>query len=113
MLRSTKFMFVCLFLTFAFVNVGQAQAQSTYELGPFMAIGSGETASEAEANAYGEAWDIVAAMAEVIPEGHEIIDFVVESGQLVGDTYFLEFHLVVEYDPNPPGGGGGTGGPGA
>jgi hypothetical protein len=112
MLRATKILSVCIFLALAFANVGQAQAQATYELGPFLAIGDGETPTEAEANAYGDAWDIVAAIAAVLPEGHEIIDFVVESEALFGTTFFLEFHLVVEYDSNG-GGGEEVGGPGA
>jgi hypothetical protein len=112
MRRATKILSACFFLTMAFVGSDQAQAQSTYELGPFVAIGVGRTSSMAEANAWSEAWDIVAVMAEVIPDGHEIIDFVVERAELVtSNTYILEFHLVIEFDPNPPG-GGGQGGPG-
>ena len=37
---------------------------------------------------------IAEAMAETIPEGHEIIEFVVESEELVtNNTYVIEFHL--------------------
>lgn len=97
MLRATKILSVCIFLALAFANVGQAQAQSTYELGPIMVIGDGETAEEAEANAYGEAWDMVESIAAFLPEGHEIVDFVVESEELIGTTFILEFSLVVEY----------------
>ena len=112
MLPATKLLPVFFFLALAFAHVGQAQAQATYELGPFLALGDGETPAEAEANAYGDAWDIVAGIAAILPEGHEIIDFVVENGELIGTTYWLEFHIVVEYDPNG-GGGEEVGGPGA
>ena len=97
MLCATRLLSVCFFLALAFANVGQAQAQATYELGPFLVIGDGVTSVQAEENAYGEAWDMVETIANALPEGHEIVDFVVESEELLGTVFILEFSLVIEY----------------
>ena len=113
MLRATKLFSVVFFLMLSMASVSQAQAQSTYELGPFLAIGFGETASQAQADAYAEAWDMVDSIAAILPQGHEIIDFVVESQEQLGNSCMLEFHIVVGYDGLPGVVGPGPGGPGA
>ncbi len=108
MVRATQLLSICVFLMLALVNANQAQAQSTYQLGPFVAIGFGETASLAESDAYGEAWKMLESIQAELPGGHEIIDLVVESGELVGDSYFLEFHVVIQSVLIPKLGGGGS-----
>jgi hypothetical protein len=97
------------------MGANQAQAD-TYEMGPFTVTGFGPTDSLAEADAYGEAWDIIIGILDDLPEGHVMIDFVIESGVLLAPgVYELQFHIVIEYDPFAPSGGGGQagGGPGA
>ena len=115
MLRATKAFSSLLFVALVLLSANQAQAD-TYEMGPFSVTGFGSTDTLAEADAYGEAWDIVMDIMDGLPEGHVMIDFVVESGTLVAPgVYVLEFHIVIEFDPFSPGGGGGQagGGPGA
>ena len=107
--RASKFSSVFFFLILVLTSISQTQAQSTYELGPYLAIGAGETATEARTNAYIEAWDIIDSMAAILPAGHDVIDFVVDSGELIGDTYFLEFFVIVEYDSSGRRGNGGGG----
>jgi len=113
MLRATKAFSSFVFAALILLGAGQAQAD-TYELGPFSVTGLGATENMAEADAYGEAWDLVTDIIDGLPEGHVLIDFVVESGELVTPgAYVLEFHVVIHYNPFQEGGGGGqTGGPG-
>lgn len=108
MIRTTKVFSVCLFLLALFSNGNYLCGQSTYEIGPFVAIGFGQTEETAEESAWEEVWDIVAVMATVIPQGHKIVDIAVEyQGPATINTYMLEFHLVVAFQSSPSGGGPG------
>ncbi len=114
MLRATKAFSSFLFAAIVFLGANQAQADE-YELGPFTVTGFGITENLAEADAYGEAWDLVMDIVDGLPTGHVLVDFVVESGTLTSpNTYDLQFHVVIEFSQTGGGGGGGgTGGPGS
>lgn len=111
MLRRTPLLAMMLGLMASFLVASPTFAQSaTYELGPFMAIGFGQTQIQAEKNAWDEAWVIADAIESVIPTGHGIVDFAGIQGRHTDEnTFLLEFYLVVAiyYDSSD----GGPGGP--
>jgi hypothetical protein len=102
MLRAIRIVSVCFLITLGLAGISQAQAQSTYELGPYVAFGIGESESEAEGKAYIEVWEIVDSVEEYLPEGHEVVGLLIGGEDWIGDTYSIEFYIVVQYDPTPP-----------
>ena len=104
MLRSLKISLVCLSLLLMSAHCRTALADMvTYELGPFVVEGKGNTYDQAEANAFSAMWAMVDEIESELPEGHVLLDVVVEDqGQMAKFEYFIKFHVVV-WIPTPPG----------
>ena len=100
MLRAFRGLFIILFVGLMFANCDQLKAD-TYEVGPFQVIGVGMTRQEAMADAYGQAYDWLMTVHEMLPEGDEIIQLLREYHAFgVPTIYFFEFSAVVqEADP--------------
>ncbi|MFT5304286.1 MAG: hypothetical protein ACI87E_003190 [Mariniblastus sp.] len=112
MLNAKKIFSAALFALVVLVGSNQVQADTgTYEMGPFLVYGMGGTEAEAESNAYGEAWDIIAAIESTLGPDEWVSDFVVEDEGLVTPTmYSLKFHIVITYTlPDLPIKGGSPG----
>lgn len=79
--------------------VSHAHAQSTYELGPFIATGEGETVSQSMSSAFDDVSDIKASIRKTLPDGHMIVDSVIHYEEQLGDTYIIEFSVTVIEPP--------------
>jgi hypothetical protein len=61
------------------------------------------TASESQADAYGNLYDRLVEIENNLPEGHVLLEFVIEDEDWISvEEYFIEFHVVV-WIPTPPG----------
>lgn len=104
MLRTMKIFLLCLSVGLVLFTCQTAHADMiTYELGPFHVDGMGQTAEQAKANAYGELYDMLLEIENQIPNGHVLLDFVIEDqGWTSVNDYYIDFHVIV-WIPTPPG----------
>lgn len=109
MLRTLKFSLVCLSMLLVSAHCQTALADMvTYEMGPYFVQATGPSDKAAASNAYGKMYDMVDEIEQNLPEGHVILEVVVEKEELNAPlSYFIKFHVVV-WIPTPPGPPNGT-----
>jgi hypothetical protein len=111
MLRTMKLSSVLFALVLMVTTCQAAQADLiTYELGPFHVDGYGASANDSMANAYGNFYDMLVEIENNLPEGHVMLDFVIEDQDWTTfNHYFIDFHVLVwiPTNPGPPTGGMG------
>ena len=111
MFRTLKI--VTVLLTLGVVLAGSQTVMAdltTYEIGPIEVIGVGLNPSLSQDEAWGQVYDIMIDIQNELPEGHEILDFEIDSaGMLQDGTFEIIFCVVIGYNcpPGPPQGGGG------
>ena len=109
MLRKLKFGSILFALVLVVTNCQTAQADLiTYVLGPFHVDGYGTTSTDSMQEAYGNMYDMLIEIENNLPEGHVMLEFVIEDQDWTTfNHYFIDFHVVVwiPTDPGPPGGG--------
>lgn len=104
MIRVIKPLFVFLAVLTVLSNCQSAFANMvTYEMGPFHVVGMGATPNDAEADAYGQLYDMLVDIENNLPAGHVLLTFVIDDEQLTApDTYEIDFHVII-WIPTPPG----------
>jgi hypothetical protein len=109
MLRTMKLFTVLAALVLVVATCQTARADLvTYELGPFQVDGFGTSANDSMADAYGNLYDMLVEIENNLPEGHVMLEFVIEDqGWTTFNHYSIDFHVLVwiPTDPGPPGGG--------
>ncbi len=112
MFRALKIVTVLLTLGVVLASSQTVKADlTTYEMGPYDVVGVGNSPGESYDLAWVQLYEIMFTVD--LPEGHQVLDFVVESEAMIQDgTYEITFHLIIGYNcpPGPPQGGGGGGG---
>jgi len=98
MLRATKFLLAFFVLALTLANCEQLSAVE-YEVGPFQLVGQGEDAGEAEDSAWSQAWNIITLVDENVPQGHQIVDILVDFEALITpNAYFVQFSILLEIE---------------
>lgn len=107
MLRAMNLSTTVLALVLLLANCQAVQADMvTYELGPFQVEGTATSAPGAQADAFAKLYDMLNEIENNLPEGHVLLQFVIEDqGWTSATDYTIDFHVLIwiPSGPNPNG----------